>query len=207
VANVDWLLFDVGGVLEIVDDDWFLRFTERCAARIGIPHERLQARLDAADLPDSTIRSDVEDRWWRAFGRAVDAGPDALAAIRTDFWNAYCGRPDDLLLGEARALVGRVGLAILSNSADGARREEERRYGFASIFDPIGYSHEIGVEKPDARAFQIMLAAMGSAPERVLFIDDVAENIEAARALGMHAHRHAGDHETLSVIRQALTPD
>jgi FMN phosphatase YigB (HAD superfamily) len=204
MVRADWLLFDIGGVLEVVDDAWFTRFIERCGRRIGMTHAELTALLDAADLPDLAVRSDVEEPFWRTFGAAIGADPDMLAAMRADFWDAYCGTADERLLNEARGLVGRVGLAILSNSADGARREEERRYGFASIFDPIGYSHEIGLTKPDPRVFEFMLAAMGTVPERTLFIDDVPENVEAARALGMLAHLHQDDAGTLAVLRAAV---
>jgi len=205
VATVDWLLFDVGGVLEVVDDaTWPLRFAERCAARFGVTPEELERRLDAADLPDADIRSGVEEEYWARFGAALGADADALAAMRADFWNAYCGSANEVLLAEARRLLGRVGLAILSNSGDGARREEELRYGFAAVFDPICYSHEIGVRKPDARAFEIALRAMGAAADRVLFIDDLPANIEAARSLGMQAHLHADDGTTLAVIRSAI---
>jgi HAD superfamily hydrolase (TIGR01509 family) len=205
VATVDWLLFDVGGVLEVVDDaTWPTRFAARCAARLGMTPERLAERVDAAELPDAAIRSDVEEEYWSRFGAAIGADADALATMRTDFWDAYCGTANEALMTEARRLVGRVGLAILSNSGDGARREEERRYGFAAVFDPICYSHEIGVVKPDPRAFEIALAAMATAADRVLFVDDVPANIEAARALGMHAHRHTDDATTLAVIRSAV---
>ncbi len=205
MATVDWLLFDVGGVLEVVDDAaWPTLFAERCAARLGMTPEALAQRLDAAELPDAAVRSGVEEEYWSRFGAAIGADAETLAAMRADFWNAYCGTANEVLLAEARRLVGRVGLAILSNSGDGARREEERRYGFAAVFDPICYSHEIGVTKPDPRAFEIALAAMGAAPDRVLFIDDVPANIEAAQALGMHAHHHTDDPTTLAAIRSAI---
>ena len=205
MATVDWLLFDVGGVLEVVDDEtWPERFAERCAARLGLTPEELALRLDAADLPDAGIRSGVEEEYWCRFGAAIGADARTLSAIRADFWNAYCGTGNEALLTEARRLVGRIGLAILSNSGDGARREEERRYGFAAVFDPICYSHEIGVTKPDPRAFEIALAAMAAPAGRVLFIDDLPANVEAARALGMQAHRHTDDESTLAVIRSAV---
>jgi FMN phosphatase YigB (HAD superfamily) len=43
--------------------------------------------------------------------------------------------------------------AILSNSADGARREERRCFGFEELVDVIVYSHEVGLAKPDPAIF------------------------------------------------------
>jgi putative hydrolase of the HAD superfamily len=205
MGTVDWLLFDVGGVLEVVDDErWPTRFAERCAARLDLTPEQLEERLDGADLPDPAVRSGVEDEYWSRFGRAIGADAGALAAMRADFWNAYCGTANESLMAEVRRLVGRVGLAILSNSGDGARREEERRYGFAALFDPICYSHEMGVMKPDPRAFEIALAAMDAPSDRVLLIDDMPANVQAAREVGLRAHQHTDDASTLAVIRSAV---
>lgn len=38
----------------------------------------------------------------------------------------------------------------------------------------------------------------------VLFLDDVAENVEADRALGPHAHRHTDTGETPAILRAAV---
>lgn len=101
-------------------------------------------------------------------------------------------------------LRGRVGLAILSNSGDGAREEEERRYRFSELFDPICYSHEIGVTKPNPLAFEIALGQMSTQPSNVFFIDDVTENIAAAQELGMRAHLHVDTKSTIDAIQRTL---
>jgi putative hydrolase of the HAD superfamily len=56
-------------------------------------------------------------------------------------------------------------------------------------------SHLLGLAKPDAaiyRAFADRVAAARGAPldpARIVFFDDLPENVEAARAQGWHAHR------------------
>ena len=202
---VRWLLLDIGGVLELVDDAaWPLRFRSRWAERLGLTEQEYDRRLESADLPDTRVATGVGDRFWSGYGAALGATPEQTVALRADFWDEYCGVANEELLAALRALHGKVRLAILSNSGDGAREEEERRFGFASLFDPIVYSHEIGVSKPDTRAFEIALAQMGARPHEVLFIDDVAENVEAARRLGLHAHLHEDTSGTLAVITRAV---
>jgi putative hydrolase of the HAD superfamily len=49
------------------------------------------------------------------------------------------------------------------------------------------FSNEIGVRKPDARAFGKLNEALGAPPEATVFVDDNPDNIAAARALGYHA--------------------
>jgi putative hydrolase of the HAD superfamily len=184
-----WLLLDIGGVLEVVDDlDWPLRFRDRWAARLGLTPEEFDRRQADADLPDTTLQSGFEEAYWRGLGAAVGASGAVLAEMRADFWDAYCGTANAELLDALAALRGRVGLAILSNSGDGAREEEERRYGFSRLFDPIRYSHETGVSKPDPRAFTSALAALDAAPDE---FTDLAGLVDAAEQAGwtpVYAH-------------------
>jgi 2-haloacid dehalogenase/putative hydrolase of the HAD superfamily len=54
--------------------------------------------------------------------------------------------------------------------------------------DPIIFSGEVGLIKPDAAIFELAIERFGRPASELLFIDDSAANIEAARALGFHAH-------------------
>lgn len=204
-GGVRWLLLDVGGVLEQVDDAaWPGQFRRRWAAAFSLTDEEFSARLSNADLPDAARRTGVDDEYWGRIGAALGASAEVLASMRADFWDAYCGTLNQPLFDFLAGLRGQVGLAILSNSGDGAREEEERRFGFAAVFDPICYSHEIGVTKPEPEAFRIVLDRLDAAPADVLFIDDVPENIEAARAMGIRTHLHEATADTIAAIRAAM---
>jgi 2-haloacid dehalogenase len=54
------------------------------------------------------------------------------------------------------------------------------------------------IAKPDPAIYELAAERFGYAPERMLFIDDNRDNIEAARALGWQAH-HFADAETLAL--------
>ena len=206
MRRVRWLLFDVGGVLETADDDrWPGEFVARWAGHLGLGVEEFEARVETAGLPDASTRSGVEDEFWQRYGAAVGADAHALAAMREDFWDAYCGEANTPLLDFVRGLDARVGRAILSNSGDGARREEERRFGFSEIFDPICYSHEIGVNKPDPGAFHVALSAMAAAPRDVVFVDNLQANIDAARQLGITGVLHVDNASTTAAITALLS--
>lgn len=68
------------------------------------------------------------------------------------------------------------------------------------------FSNEIGVRKPDAKAFAALSEALEVAPQATVFIDDNADNIAACEALGFQ-----GIHlDTMAGFRQrwqALLPD
>jgi putative hydrolase of the HAD superfamily len=200
-----WILYDIGGVLEIVDDHgWPQTLNERWSARQGVTVDELRSRLRAADLPDMGLRTGVAEEYWRKLGAALGADQQGIATMRSEFWDAYCGAANTDLLNHARAIQGRAGLAILSNSGDGAREEEERQFGFASLFDPICYSHEQGVAKPDAGAYLAALKRMGASAEQVLFIDDNEDPVRGAEDCGIRAVLHRDNASTMTAIETFL---
>jgi putative hydrolase of the HAD superfamily len=65
------------------------------------------------------------------------------------------------------------------------------QYGHVlSRFDRCLASHECGVEKPDAEIYRIALSHTRLPASAHLFIDDLAENVEGARSVGMDAVLH-----------------
>lgn len=202
-----WVLFDVGGVLEIVDDDawqdeWWLRWRRVS----GLVQSEFDARVASATLPRIDLSTGTEATFWRELSGALGLDATQCAAMRADFWNAYCGRGNEELIEYARRLGARVGVAILSNSADGAREEEERRYAFSAVFDPICYSHEQGVSKSDAAAYLLALERMGAAPSDVLFVDDHQASVDGAEAVGIRAVLHRDNAATIAAIEDFLRP-
>jgi 2-haloacid dehalogenase len=63
------------------------------------------------------------------------------------------------------------------------------RYPFLQRFDGMVISGIEGIRKPDPRIFQLLLDRYDLRPTTTVFIDDVEENVIAARALGMIALR------------------
>ena len=60
--------------------------------------------------------------------------------------------------------------------------------GLPDRFDFICVSCETGFLKPSVQAFQVALEKMALPTREVLFLDDGAANVDAARSLGMAAH-------------------
>lgn len=61
------------------------------------------------------------------------------------------------------------------------------RFDFFSKFDGIVVSGEEKMIKPDHRIYELLLQRFGIKAEESLFIDDNPDNVEAARAVGIHA--------------------
>lgn len=66
-------------------------------------------------------------------------------------------------------------------------REFEADFGYSlyELFEHNFYSHEMGMRKPNPQIYLQALTESGLVPEQTLFIDDMEENIEAAKTTGM----------------------
>lgn len=63
-----------------------------------------------------------------------------------------------------------------------------RRFPVYALFDGEVVSCEEGVCKPEPAIYRLLLDRYGLDPAETLFTDDRPDNIEAARAFGIHAH-------------------
>jgi len=55
---------------------------------------------------------------------------------------------------------------------------------FYQCFEKVYFSHEIGVRKPNAEAFNYVITNHDIQPKRTLVVDDKKFNTDAAEALG-----------------------
>jgi putative hydrolase of the HAD superfamily len=66
-----------------------------------------------------------------------------------------------------------------------------KRHGeMVSRFDRHWVSHEMGLEKPDPAIYEQVIRETGLPPEAHVFIDDIEENVEGARSVGMIGVHH-----------------
>ena len=72
--------------------------------------------------------------------------------------------------------------------------------GLLKTFRRLFMSHEMGLRKPEARAFEHIAAEIGVRLPNILFFDDTAENVHAARALGMRAVLVRGTDDVREVL-------
>ena len=55
----------------------------------------------------------------------------------------------------------------------------------SDYFDTVYYSHEMGMRKPNSDIFEFVLSEHGLRADETLFIDDMIQNIEGARSVGL----------------------
>lgn len=82
-------------------------------------------------------------------------------------------------------LRGKVGLHLLSNTNVLHFEHCLNQFPWLRKFDSWFLSYEMGIRKPHPAIYKMVLERLGIGPEEVLYLDDIAENLEPARALGM----------------------
>ncbi len=190
----DMVLFDLGGVLVRLG---------------GVP--QMQA-LSGIDREDELWKRWLSCPWVRSFERGR-CSPDDFAAGVIDEWGlsvtaeAFLDRfrswPEALydgavqLVDEVRAQC-RVG--CLSNTNQLHWAEQSSQWGLADLFEVAFLSYQLGLVKPDREIFTHVTAALGLAPDRILFLDDNAVNVEQARSVGLAGAVVRGPAEARTVL-------
>lgn len=209
--TVKAVVFDIGGVLERVDDDaWPEVWIGRWERRMNLPAGHVLARLAQHESPGDLTTGDLttggmtEAQMRQRYAEALELDDAQADQMMAEMWDAYCGELDVELRDFVAGLRPAYTTAILSNSADGARREEQRRFGFEDLVDVIVYSHEVGLAKPDPAVFRLTEERLGVAPHEIVFLDDVPGHVHAARGLGWHAVRHVDSARSILEIQRLL---
>jgi putative hydrolase of the HAD superfamily len=182
------VIFDIGNVLLRTTD---LEPRRRWERRLGLPDWALERLFFNSDIGMAAQvgKATADDAWAHVLHELkIDASE--LPALRRDFWAGDSWDQDLLTL--IKSLKPRYKTAILSNAMPDARTNLRETINEA-LFDVIVFSGEEGIKKPDAEIYRRVLARLDVRPAEAVFVDDLPANIEAARALGMHAvHFTAG---------------
>jgi putative hydrolase of the HAD superfamily len=190
------VVFDIGGVLEYTEPMQFERVWEQ---RLGLPDGEIVGRL--ADVwRGGSLGTVTEDAVHRAVGERLGLDPATARALLDDMWVEYLGTGNTDLIRYVAGLRGRVRTGILSNSFVGAREREQQSYGFADVFDVIVYSHEVGLAKPDPRAYRLVCDRLGVAPVEAVHVDDMPFAVEGARTAGMRAIQFVDNAQVIAEI-------
>lgn len=183
--SYDALVFDLGGVIVAHDNDLlYRRLAERCTvpeARERIVAAAQDPRIGTGELPIAALHERLRDEVGYALG-----WEDFVAD-----WNCHFTLDDAMLdLVERLAAANRVMLFSNTNrehwkylvaTSDGRLRRLEAYL-----------SYELGQAKPSLDSFRTVAAKAGIDPGGSLFVDDLAANVDAARAVGFHGEVFVG---------------
>jgi 2-haloacid dehalogenase len=182
-GKINTVVFDLGGVLI----DWDPRYLYR------------DMFADPEEMEHFLSRICTED-WHREHDLGVDIRDscERLAREHPDYRDmimVWADRGEEMAAGqfdrcvEVLSDVKATGMACyaLSNMEAECYAVRLERFPFMTWFDGHVISALEGVAKPDRRIFEILLDRYGLEPESTAFVDDSLGNMQAARALGIHA--------------------
>lgn len=95
-------------------------------------------------------------------------------------------------------------IALLSNAWPDARRIFGDEFGLKQMADTMILSYEEGLAKPDRRIYDLAAERLTLPHASIVFIDDYAPNVAAARACGMHGVHFETREQTIAELQVLL---
>jgi putative hydrolase of the HAD superfamily len=182
-GSADALLFDLGRVVLDID---FGKVVTCWAGHAGCEPMHLTGRFSGGDeFFQRHERGEISDAEFFAALRAR-LGVELSDTEFLEGWNEiFTGEMPGIAPLLERA-AKRLPLYAFSNT-NGAHAEHfSKSYaGVLAHFRKMFLSSSIGLRKPDAEAYDHVVQAIGVPASRIVFFDDLADNIEGARARGL----------------------
>ena len=197
MAPIQFVVFDLGGVL-------VRRYPERLLAALraaGCSDDRIAQAIHDASLTDAFERGRIS--------------PDVLLervnarlglSCAEQFWTAWNGILDEEPEAEQilAQLHGRYMLGVLSNTNVVHEADIRQRWPFLQTIDHwIASWCQVGLRKPEAAIFELILRRAGVPAASTVFIDDTEEHVRAARQLGIRAVQRRPGAPLAGVLREA----
>jgi epoxide hydrolase-like predicted phosphatase len=193
------VIFDIGGVLFHQTDCTRQRHWEK---RLGLAEDALGRTIWTMPISaQAEIGLASEDDVWTAVADRFELNPIDLTALRGDSFSG--GVWNDRLINYARSLRINYKTGIISNAWPAARAAV-KHWVNGDTFDDLIFSAEVGLAKPDRRIYELALDRLRVQPAEAMFVDDVQENVEATRAIGMAGIRFENTEQTIAEIERCL---
>jgi putative hydrolase of the HAD superfamily len=182
-APIEAIIFDFFGVLVSYDDQIVADRTAEFCSEPG------RARIELFDLPSA--RDLVAGRLSLQELHALIVSRFGLALDYPAFvelWKQPYSRPMPGMAALIGQLSKRHRLLLLSDVDEDYWDTLRSLHSELNCFDELLLSFELGMRKPDPEVFLHACKTAGAPPMSCFFIDDKAENIEAARYVGLKTH-------------------
>ena len=179
------IIFDIGNVL--ADFRW---------------REFLRDKGFDRDMTERIARASVLSPYWNEVDRGVLGREEVMArfvsvepGIEEELHLAYDNikglvTPRSYAVPWVRELKEKgYGVYYLSNFSEMAHKECDDALAFMSDTDGGILSYQEKVIKPDREIYELLLSRYGLKAEECVFLDDMPENVEGARACGIHGIR------------------
>jgi len=180
-VRIKAIIFDLGGVIVPLD---FARAYAAIAPLARLGPEEIRRRIAATGLVEPFEMGRVApEEFARRISQAL--GLELSFEEFTEIWSGIF--PDGVLIPEE--MIERLSaghrLLVLSNTNAIHFPRVRRKYPLLRHFRDFVLSYEVGALKPSPEIYRAAVARAGCRPGECFFVDDVAENVEAARREGL----------------------
>lgn len=198
------LVLDIGNVICDWNPDGLV------ATAFNTPSEQ-QAALDVTVRNPDWLTLDrgtisVEEATQRAQAR-TNLDPDGIAKIYTNLCASLTALPATMAAMK-KAKAANIPVYILSNMQKHAWEHLANTYDCWDACEGVLVSCDVGFIKPERAIYQCLCDTFSLTAKECVFVDDMAENIEAARAFGLQGvqltDKQAGGQVVDDLIAQIL---
>lgn len=177
------IFFDIGGVLIDISFRRTSKFISDC---IDVPVGKIEETFPSL-IHNRYEKGLISNHDW--FIKYKKSLPQPCNLKEVDFWKAW-----SLLLGKETKVVSLMGklktrysIWLLSNTNPKHINDEiENNYRFPKLIDGAIYSFNVGFRKPEKEIYIKAAKLAKSKPDECFFIDDLRDNIQAAKEVGFH---------------------
>lgn len=196
---IEVVLFDIGGVLAEWTGLPVMRELTGAASDLDVAGRWLMSpwvrRFESGNCSEQDFAEGVIAEWRFPF-----TPEQFLEKFLSWLDDPFAGAEQMVRETKAHASVG-----CLSNTNSLAWREIISHWPLTALFEHRFLSFELGAVKPDREIFGLVVEQLPVPPDRVLFLDDNAINVEGALASGFRAEQARGVAEARAVLaRYAL---
>ena len=186
LKSISALVFDLGNVLIEID---FMRCVQYWSGSANMSPGRIVAQFRMDQHYKAFERGRMSPQAYYAKLRG-QLGLDLSDHEMTIGWNRIIGEEKPGVMASILALKPHFPLYVMTNTNPVHAREWAARHReLLQHFDHLFVSSAMGCRKPEAEAYQQVVAATGLSADRILFLDDSPENVTGAAAAGLNARQ------------------
>jgi putative hydrolase of the HAD superfamily len=201
MTHYEGLLLDFGGV---VTTDFFAALGAHCE-RLGLPHDSFR-NLVTADPQGRELYHQVErgelsqPAFEQKIAQLLGVQPTGLIhGLLADL------RPEPLIAeAVARTRMAGIRVGVITNSWGTAPYDPYAAYQLDQRFDAVVISSQVGLRKPEPAIYRRAAEELAVALERIVFVDDIAANLQPAHELGMAVIHHVDPGRTVRDLERLL---
>jgi len=196
-TQVKAIVFDFGGVIAKTDRQQVVEYISKS---LCVSQEEAIKALEG--LKENSLNDGIENDYWISYAKAK-------GKRLPDHWMKQL---NDVRLNALYEIPGMVDLvknlkkqgyqtALLSNVRK-SQAQIKRKLGFYELFHPTILSYEVGLRKPDPKAYHLLLAKLNLPPQAVIFVDNKPDNVAAAKLIGMDAILFVNSSQLIQALKE-----